>query len=643
MIELDTLHFLRPNWLLATIPLAVITWLYLRRNLDAGSWMRVCDKQLLPYLLSGRQKKQSLWGAVVIGMTGLLSIIALAGPAWKQLPQPVFRSQASLVILLDLSRSMDVTDIKPSRLQRARHKILDILKKRKEGQTALMVYALEPFIVSPLTQDAKTIASLANDLSTDLMPFQGSYPDKAIVKAIDLFKQASVLHGEILLITDGIETENIRDVIVELKNAGHSLSILGVGTKEGAPIADANGGFVKDTQGSIVVTKLLDAPLREYASLGGGRYHELTADDADINTLIDALSTSPLSDEFSEEKNSLNVNADRWREEGPWILLLLLPLVAIVFRRGYLAVLVILVLPVPNTAYAIDWDNLWKNDDQRAQATLNNGNVQEAAELFNDPQWKAAANYRAENYEKTLESLDGVTTPDAFYNKGNALAKLGKLEEAIQAYDEALTMNPENADAKYNKELLQDYLKQNQPQNQQQNQDQQGDQQQDQGQKNGQQKGESQQGQDQRQQNQDQQSQQPSQEKEGEDSQQSSSSQGATEDNAQQPSSGSQSQEDQQDQAEQQARKQAEKEDGADEQEKMQQLSEQEAQNAEQEKSQAQAANQPTQSEQQSESLQAAEQWLRRIPDDPGGLLRRKFQYQSELNANQANRELKPW
>ncbi|NOZ53634.1 MAG: VWA domain-containing protein [Gammaproteobacteria bacterium] len=610
------------------IPLLLLMWLYVRRIQGSGSWVHVCDKQLLPYLLSGDQKKQSVWRVAVIGIVGLLSISALAGPVWKQLPQPVFRSQASLVILLDLSRSMDVTDVKPSRLQRARHKILDILKKRKEGQTALIVYALEPFIVSPLTQDAKTVASLTNDLSTDLMPFQGSYPDKAINKAIDLLKQASVLKGQILLITDSVESRNIRDVIVNLKNSGHRLSILGVGTRGGAPIADTKGGFVKDSQGAIVVTKLVEEPLKEYAKLGGGRYHILTPDDEDINWLIDEFSTSRLSDEFSQKNDALNVDAGRWREEGPWMLLLLLPLTAIIFRKGYLAVVVLLVLPVPNTTYAFDWERLWKNNDQRAEVSFKKGEVKEAAELFSDPQWKAAASYRAQDYEKALESLNDITTPEAFYNKGNAFAKLGQLEEAIQSYDEALKINPEHDDAKYNKELLQDML----TRNQQQNNDSQSDQQQGQDQQ-GQQHGESQQ------------SQQQSQEQQGENQQQSpSASQGSAGDNnVQQQESGAQAEADQggegqdDDKSESHTANNKDKENRADEQNEMQQLAEQRGQE-EGKQDQTQIIDQ-----QQDESTQAAEQWLRRIPDDPGGLLRRKFRYQSQLNANQANRELRPW
>ena len=123
---MESLHLIRPLWLLALIPLLFISWRLWHRQRRGGNWQRVIDPMLLPHVLIGNPGKSSQWPVVLFTLAGLLSILALSGPAWKQLPQPVFKQQSALVLVLDLSRSMDSTDIKPSRLTRARHKISDI-------------------------------------------------------------------------------------------------------------------------------------------------------------------------------------------------------------------------------------------------------------------------------------------------------------------------------------------------------------------------------------------------------------------------------------------------------------------------------------------------------------------------------------
>ena len=168
----------------------------------------------------------------------------------------MFRSEQAIVIALDLSRSMDAQDLTPSRLTRARLKILDILEARQSGQTALVVYSSNAFTVTPLTTDADTVAALVNSLSTDIMPSRGSYPVAAIKKSQTLLEQAGVAYGEVLLITDGGTSPAAERAAADLQKSGYSLSVLGVGTSEGAPIPRAGGGFVTDRSGNIVVPRI---------------------------------------------------------------------------------------------------------------------------------------------------------------------------------------------------------------------------------------------------------------------------------------------------------------------------------------------------------------------------------------------------
>ena len=578
-------HFIRPYWLLAILPTIVIVALMLRNKLSHGNWSAVCDAELLPYLLQEKAVRLSRWPLTTGAMAAFLVITALAGPTWQRVPSPVFRNESALVIALDLSRSMDAEDIKPSRLIRARYKIADILKRRKDGQTALLVYSGDAFTVTPLTDDTETIDSQLTALTTDIMPSEGDNAAIVLEKAVDLFKQAGLQKGQILLVTDGVDVDKTQSAVTALGN--YSLSILGVGTADGAPIALPEGGFLKDEQGAIVIPKLNAGDLTKLARLGNGVYQTITANDADILTLLAAVD-QPVQQQGKENKNLL---LDQWQDQGPWLLLLVLPLAALSFRKGLLCVALVLLLPLPKNSYAFEWQDLWQNKDQQAEQAYKNNQFEQAATLFQNPDWKAAANYKAGAYDKALENL--VPKPDennaaVFYNQGNALAKSGQLEPALKAYEKALALNPDDNDAKYNKELVEKALeKQKQEQQKQQDQQQQSD-------KDNQQK------------------------KDGDKSEKSEQQKA----NEQKPEQ-SEEKKSQQQQADEQAtpdNKEPEKKPEAD---KAEQQTEQKKDEAKQAPQPATDAAQPS-----DEQQQANEQWLKRIPDDPAGLLKRKFKYQ---------------
>ncbi len=171
-------------------------------------------------------------------MVATLAIVALAGPTWEKQQQAMYQQRSALVVALDLSRSMDATDIRPSRLARARHKIADILNLRNEGQSALVVYAADAFAVTPLTTDVKTILALLPDLETGLMPAQGTRADRALERALELFDNSAVAQGDVLLVTDGISDMELQRIEVLLEqNPGQRVSVLAIGTPDGGPIA----------------------------------------------------------------------------------------------------------------------------------------------------------------------------------------------------------------------------------------------------------------------------------------------------------------------------------------------------------------------------------------------------------------------
>jgi Ca-activated chloride channel family protein len=595
-------HWLRPEWLFAIPLIVLIAVLLARGKLGAGNWQSVIDPELMPFVLSrdpGRGTDYRWW---LLGLGGVIAVVALAGPAWQRIEQPVFRAEQALVLALDLSRSMDAQDVAPSRLRRAKLKILDMLERRESGQTALLVYSANAFTVTPLTNDNDTIAALVNSLGTDIMPSRGSFPEVAIAKGQQLLDQASAGFGEVLLITDGGSSPAADDAARKLKSSGYSLSILGVGTTEGAPIPRASGGFVTDNRGQIAVPKLEERGLRTLAGIGGGRYARISTDDSDLDTLL----SGEVSGGIAIGENSLAT--DRWREEGPWLLLLLLPLAALAFRRGWVLVALIFIVPLPQPAHAASWEGLWLNKDQQAEKALEAGKPGDAAALFENPDWQAVADYRAGDYAGSAMVFAENSDTRNLYNLANAMAFQGELDSAIDSYEQVLEIEPDNEDASYNLELVKSLKDQQEQEQQNQGDDQQS-------------------------------TENPGGEGEESDSESQADQQGEEGESQSEgePQDGDPSDSEEMSEEDMQAL-----------QEELQRAAEEAAEKGEQPQQMSEA--ELAELRQQQEQDQAMEQWLRRIPDDPGGLLRRKFRHQYQRsgvdqdgNSVWPDNEVQPW
>lgn len=581
------LHFLRPLWLLLLPVGAWLIWQLLRGRADGGGWRSVVAAELRTYVLIEPEVLRDSRAALIAALAAwAIAVVALAGPTWERVAVPAFRSDEALVVALDLSRSMDAGDVEPSRLARAKLELLDLLERRAAGQTALVVFSTHAFTVTPLTTDTRTIASLVAAVSTDIMPTRGSSIAAGLDKAAGLLRQTGLTRGDILLMTDSEVSDADLDVAGELASEGFRVSVLAAGTEQGAPIPQAEGGFVNDDNGRVVVPQLDAARLQRLAAAGGGRFARLVAGDRDLDTLFPATAALPV-DGALEADGGGQYEADVWNDRGAWLAVLLLPLLALCFRRGWIAVfLLVVVWPAPR-AYAFEWQDLWQRRDQRGYEALQMNEAARAAELFENPAWRSAAEYRAAQFEASAATLTNLDTATGHYNRGNALAKSGALEAAIGAYDRALELEPDHEDARYNRDLVAQFLEDN-PQQEpppqesgEGEQSQQGDSSDSQGQTGEPQDGE--------------------QSEDGEQGESGESTAGdGTNDTPEEPSEGEPEGEEQQ---------------------------EQNANAGEQSDDGTETAPSPEEIERWA-SEQAAEQWLRRIPQDPGGLLRRKFLYQ---------------
>ncbi len=676
---LEQFHFTQPLWLLTLIPLLLLLRLGFHSTSSSKAWDKIIDPNLLPVLLQGRQSGSGRFAKSLIAFGWLIGVIALADPVWEKIPRPIFQTNSARVLVLDLSNSMLIDDLKPNRLARAKFKIEDILSLDEEGQTGLVLFAGDAFTASPMTRDTETIRSLLKILTPQLMPAQGSRVDLGLLKAHELFKQAGITNGQVLLIADGVSKSAAAiDAVKVLKADGHTVSVLGVGTEA--------GGELRFRDNKNVSVKLEVDKLTEIAKQGGGNYHLISTNNSDLSQVLIAHKTS--NDPKENNLEEQDINNEEWYSTGPLIVLLLLPLAALAFRRGWLLNIVfvaisggVMLQPQSVTAFTLDdlWATLSKNKEQRADFALRNQQFEKASELSQVPFRRGTAEYKQGKFEEALQNFKKSEGADARYNEGNTLAKLKKYEEAIKSYDEALLLNPDMADAKENKKAIEELLKKKQEQsenNSNQNSKENSesdskskdkkDQQNSEG-KEGQQNGEqgeqssdkSQSGEDQKQQNDKEKSGESSEENKHKESDQNqfSDANKALDKEQQGNKENEGSDKDQNQKGNQQDKQKNEQMSSEQEVEKGGgEATEQAESNAQkdQEKSQKELdeeaklnalkqSGQEKANDLSEEEQMAAEQWLRRIPDDPGGLLRRKFRSQYQQRRGNADNSEQPW
>ena len=664
---LNQFHFLRPEWFIALAPLMLLVFLIRKTTAKQSGWQSVIPSHLYQYMVIGKTEmgaKPPMW---MLAFVWIISVIALAGPTWERLPQPVYQLKMGHVIVIDMSLSMRATDMTPDRLTRAKYKAIDLVNAIGEGEMGLVAYAGDAFVISPLTEDAGNITTLIPSLSPEIMPVPGSDPLLGIESASELLTNAGYNSGMIYWITDGIELEQQQELQEYVASIPFTVNALTVGTSEGAPIRQQSGELLKDFTGSIVIPKLNEGAVKGVVKTSGGRFESFTSNDTDI----DALASVSLLDKSDSEENEeeSNLQGDQWKEVGPYLLVILLPFAAFAFKRGLVfIVLVGLLSPsmiknahalqraqpseIAGTSQDIDapesakemankpdslswWQTPFMNDNQEALNSYQRGKYKDAVNKFNDEAWKASSLYKSGDYEGALNAFKSIPGPESLYNQGNALAKLGKLEDAIKKYDQALSEAPDFDDARINKKIVEDLLKQQQQQNQEQNQNENGDDgEQSDSQDNGQDSSDSPNS---KQQSGDQNNQEGSNEQNGQqddnEGQQSDQSQANDEqqsggDNSQQPDDSEMNSQNESSDSQQQNAEQEESDQGDSAQaQKDEQQAEQEAH--------AMQGQETELTDAEKEELQRMESLMRRVPDDPAFLLKRKMQLEAQKRQRQ--------
>lgn len=462
-------HFLRPQWLWALLPMLGVLLLLLRETQARDSWRTAVAEHLLPYLVVGSTDERKLkYPARWMAAFWLLMVFALAGPTWDRADQPGGQDEAALVIALDLSQSMLVNDIQPSRLERAKQKIQDLLNARPGSRTALIVYAGTAHTVVPLSSDPVAIKHPLEALKPGIMPVSGTSLSEALALTDSLLLPIEAA-STLLLITDGLEAEDLPVLVQHDTSSTDRVVVWAVGTAQGGAVPGSRAGsFVRDAQGQTVIAQLDRTLLDEASRRAGVEVVTVTLDDSDVRRV------TRLVREEVRRLGELEAEEADWNDRGYWLLIPIALISLLWFRKGWVVqwMWLLIVLPLlggctPDKTFA----DYWLSRDQQGRYLLERGDTTRAAQRFDDPMWRGVLHYEMGDYEAALAAFSLVQTPEGYFNMGNTQVQMAQqirdvewrdqvrtYRRAIGAYEAALTLQEPFPEAESNKQLVEEEM-----------------------------------------------------------------------------------------------------------------------------------------------------------------------------------------
>ena len=436
MIEIiwQQFHFIRPLWLLAFIPIALVLVIRFRRE-KKSNWQDTLPSHLSKALSIGESSWQSQLPLKLLSILAIIIILIAAGPTWQRQASPFGEDKAPLMIVLDVSQSMLETDVQPTRLERSKQKVLDLLMLRKGGSTGLVVFAGSAHLTMPLTEDIDVFSPLLNAISTKIMPREGKFAEYSLAVVEQEFSQ-QVHPGTVLLITDGISSNTIDVFEQYFASNNHQLIILPAGNSNNP------SDIPVDTAG-----------LSNLASAGSGKLVEMSIDESDVNDITKLISRHMI----------LNTDsALPWQDMGYGLVFIVVGCFLLWFRKGWLVqwcipLILFSTLFTPSTAYAQQWQfaDLWLTKDQQGYLHFQQQDYLAAAEDFTDPMWKATAFYKAKEYSKAHTYFMRDDSLYALVGAANSLAYQREFIAARNLYLEITAVDANYPNAQHNLDVLQ--------------------------------------------------------------------------------------------------------------------------------------------------------------------------------------------
>ena len=446
----ENLWFLRPEWLYLFVPIGLILLLFLLNYKQQEEWKRSYAAHLLPFLTISGTKSQFIWPKLLLIVLLSLMTLAMAGPTWEQIERPGQKTEAALVVLLDLSRSMLAEDIQPNRIERAKLKLQDFFEARPNTKIALVAFAGTSHEVVPFSKDYKTIIRQMEALRPDIMPVQGTNLNEAMDLA-DTLLQKIVAPSTILLVTDNIDSEAVQRLA---QTATHThIEVMAIATPNGGTIPTGRT-VLKDQNGNTVIPRLDVINLNQLSELENVNVITVTLDDSDVQILAARIRQNL---EFTIDLENAE---EEWKDFGYWLLMPLLFISLLWFRRGWKVhwMWIIFIFYGCNDAGEFHFDEQFFTKDQKGQMLYDKGEKQKAAETFQSGSLKGYTYYELGELEKAAEAYSTDVSPQGFYNLGRVYAEMGDLASAQQAFNTAFELDPELKQAQVNLELVTDQL-----------------------------------------------------------------------------------------------------------------------------------------------------------------------------------------
>lgn len=449
-------HFLRPWWLAALIS-ALLIYLALRRGEDERRrWQGVIAPHLLDSLLTSAKRRARVRPLHLAALTMAIVAIGAAGPSWEREPTPFTEDTSPLVIALSLSQAMDAIDVQPTRLERVKQKIRDLLALRQGARTGLVVYAGTAHLVVPLTEDRELFEIFLSSLETGLMPEPGR-DLTAAVERIEPILAKEDAPGTVLVIADGIDESDFA-VIERIEAEGRDQVLaLAVGTEDGGPVKVGDGRYATRPGGGRLIATLDVASFQSLRRRTGAGVTSLTVDGEDVEWIQRRVQSHLIAAQTDDPDA-------RWTDFGYYFTIPAVLFVAMWFRKGWttrwaaLAFCSNMLLPAPSQAQEFRWADLFFTADQQGRYAFEQGDYARAAERFEDSYWKGIALYHAEDYAAAIDQFARLETAEAYFYQANAFARTDDLEAAIASYEEALKRQPEFPQATTNLELVRSWI-----------------------------------------------------------------------------------------------------------------------------------------------------------------------------------------
>ena len=432
--------FLRP-WFLLLLCVPLFFWWWRRkRGGTATPWQKYVSAELLPYVTVSAQTDKVLrkrYVPVLVTVLWSLCVFALSGPAVDKLPAPALDDAPATIIIADLN---SLNDEKTNLL---RVKLYELTERLKDSAVGLVLYDSKGYVALPLTRDIDVLKALVPSLRPQVMPDVDNRLEKGVEQAFRLFQNAGKNTGRILILTGG--TPDVKEAEKLIADNHYQVGVLGIGSETtGTPVILQNGVFLRDALGNLILAKpdkkvLSRLGIYRTATPTGQELDELLAETKPVSVL-ESIGKAEISDVLTQP--------DVWRDLGVYIVLLCLPLMAVLFRKGIFYVILIVFLN--GMVCSVAEAGFWFRPDQESYRTVKKGN--EA--------------YERGDYKTALKLYESDSSEEALYNKGNALAHLKEYYQAIEAYDAVLKNNPNHEDALFNKTYLEQFLKQEQQESQ---------------------------------------------------------------------------------------------------------------------------------------------------------------------------------